>query len=232
MLVNYVGMGVAQAAMGRETDAINSFELAAAVEPNSTLLLAEMAKLQLKAALACQTNRSFQEGLLPPANEVALDNDDLLHKQTDRHLELVRSHPEYPDLRYRYGVLLRAEGRNDEAMEQFAKAVELNPSYVQAIIKLGITQQESGLVDQAIETLKRALEIEPQYVDLHYRLGLLYTDRREFEQALRHLEQASAAEPRNGGIRVALALSLQNMGLMDRAAVTWRSLQQAHHAKT
>ncbi|MCJ7544753.1 MAG: tetratricopeptide repeat protein [Phycisphaerae bacterium] len=225
LLVSYVGIGVCQAAMGRREDAISSFELAAAVEPNSTLLLAEMSKLQLKAVLAGELEKGFElapEGQPP---DIVLEPDDLLHRQVERHQECLQAHPDYADVRYRYGVLLRAEGRGAEAMEQFAKAVELNPSYVQALIKLGITQQELGMAEEAIETFKRALEIQPKYVDLHYRLGLLYTDRRELEQAMQHMEVAAAAAPEQGEIRTGLALALQNMGLMDRAATVWRSLQ-------
>ena len=208
------------------------FELAAAIEPNSTLLLAEMARLQLKAAVADSYLRNFEAGKDVPVAEIDLDNDDLLDTQTQRHAEQVEQHPQHADLRYRYGVLLRAQGRLGEAIEQFAKAVELNPTYVQAIIKLGVTQQELGQSQEAVETFTKVLEIKPQFVDLHYRLGLLYTDRKQFESAVRETEVAAAGSPDNEQIRAGLALSLQNMGLMDRAAATWRSLWKLHHAKT
>jgi len=231
VLANYVGMGVAQAAGGNQAQAVNSFELAGAVEPNSTLLLTEMARLQLKAAAADEFVRNFQKDELPPDEPIGLDRDDLLGRQTAVHAEQVRRHPRHADLRYRYGVLLRASGNLGEAMGQFAQAVEINPTYVQAVIKLGITQQELGLTDEAVETFKRALELRPEYVDLHYRLGLLFTDRRRFEEAVQHMEQAAAGAPDNEQIRASVALALQNMGLMDRAAATWRSLWKIHHAR-
>ena len=231
LLAGYVGIGVAQAAAGDRAEAINCFELAAAVEPNSTLLLTEVARLHLKAAAAEVHARNFATYSEPPVAEVDLDHDDLLAKQVQRHAEEVQAHPGYADLRYRYGVLLRSEGRLGESIEQFAKAVEINPTYVQAIIKLGITQQELGMVDEAIDTFKRALDIRPQFVDLHYRLGLLYTDRRQFEEAVRHMEIAAGGAADNEQIRAGLALSLQNMGLLDRATATWRSLWRIHHPK-
>ena len=231
VLTNYVGMGVAQAAAGNQVEALNSFDLAAAVEPNSTLLLAEMARLQLKAAVADEFTRSFQDDQSPAVDDIRLDHDDLLGKQTAVHAEQVRLHPRHADLRYRYGVLLRAEGRLGEAMEQYAEAVDINPTYVQAIIKLALTQQELGQGAEAVQTFQKALEVRPEYVDLHYRLGLLYTDRRQFEEAVRHMEEASDGAPDNEQIRASLALALQNMGLMDRAAATWRSLWKIHHAK-
>jgi tetratricopeptide (TPR) repeat protein len=228
LLANYIGMGVAHSACGRRQDAVNSFELAAAVEPNSTLLLSEMARLQLKAAVAQEFDKTFKPDTDVPVADVDFDNDDLIHKQIERHAQQVEIQGGHADLRYRYGVLLRSQGRLGEAMEQFAKAVEINPAYTQAIIKLGVTQQDLGLADQAIETFKRALEIKPQFVDLHYRLGLLYTDRRQFDQAVAEMEIAADGKQDNEQIRAGLALSLQNMGLMDRAAATWRSLWKIH----
>lgn len=227
-MLNYVGMGVAQLAAGSEAKAMNSFDLAAAVEPNSTLLITEMAKLQLKSAVAEQFVRSFDLAGDLPIAEIALDNDDLLHTQLSRHAEQAAAHPEHADVRYRYGVLLRSEGRLSEALEQFTAAVEINPTYVQAIIHKGLTEQELGKSDDVIETLKGVLDVQPHYVDLHYRLGLLYTDRREFAEAVKHMEAAAAGAKDNEQIRAGLALSLQNMGLMDRSAATWRSLWKMH----
>jgi len=228
-LTNYVGLGVAQAADGNTARAVNSFDLAAAIEPNSTLLLTEMARLQLKAAVADQFLKNFEVNPGTSMPEVHLDNDDLLQQQIQRHAEQVQRHPAHADVRYRYGVLLRAEGRLGEALEQFLKAVEINPTYVRAIVKLGITQQELGLTDEAMETFRRALELHPHYLDLHYRLGLLYTDRHRFEEAVQHMERAASGACHNQQLRATLALALQNMGLMDRAAATWRSLWEVHH---
>ena len=225
---NYVGMGVAQLAAGRQAEAMNSFDLAAAVEPNSTLLITEMAKLQLKSAVAEEFAQSFSVPADIPIAEVALDNDDLLHVQLTRHADEAAARPNHADVRYRYGVLLRSEGRLGEALEQFTAAVEINPCYTQAIIHKGITEQELGKTDEVIETFQSVLDVKPQYVDLHYRLGLLYTDRREFAEAVKHMEAAAEGASDNEQIRAGLALSLQNMGLMDRAAATWRSLQKMH----
>jgi superkiller protein 3 len=231
-LMNYVGLGVAQHAAGRKDDAMNSFELAATIEPNSGMLLGEMARLQLKAAVADEFLKSFESGQQTPVAEIDLDNDDLLHKQIDRHKEEVQRHPGHADVRYRYGVLLRSQGRLGEALEQFEWAVSINSTYIQAIVKLGITQQDLGHVDEAIETFKRILELEPEYIDVHYRLGMLYTGRRQFEQAIQHMEAASEGQGDNERFRAGLALALQNMGLMDRAAATWRSLWRIHNAQT
>jgi tetratricopeptide (TPR) repeat protein len=228
LLTCYVGLGAAQIGAGRRQEAISSFQLAAAVEPNSTLLLKEMARLQLKAAAAGEFEKAMELQQDLPAAEPDLDRDDLLQLQLARHAEEVGRQPEYADLRYRYGVLLRAEGRLGEALEQLEEAVRINPTYVAAIIRLGVTQQELGQIEQAIETFQRALDLKREYVDLHYRLAVLYTDRRQMTKAVEHMEQAAGLAPGNPQFRASLALALQNMGLMDRVAATWRSLAELH----
>jgi tetratricopeptide (TPR) repeat protein len=229
VLMNYIGMGVAQHAAGREGDAMNSFDLATAVEPNSTLLLGEMARLQLRAALADSYARSFGAILDDPPPEIDLDNEVLARRQLQRHEEQIRRTPNRADLRYRYGVLLRSEGNLDAAREEFQRALELSPAYATARVKLGITEQELGRIEQAVKTFSQSLQIDQGQMDLHYKLGLMFVDRGEFEAAVRHMEEAAPAEDA-GEVRAGVALSLQNMGLMDRAAATWRSLYHIHSA--
>lgn len=225
----YVGMGVAQAASGDRAEAMNSFALAGAIEPNSSLLLAEMAKLQLRSAVSEEFAKSFCSDN-DVAAESAAFNEELLAQQIDRHAEAVRTEPRHADVRYRYGVLLRAAGQIPQAMEQFLEAVRISPTFFKAWIKLGITQQEMGLVDDAIETFKKSMNVRQDCVDVHYRLGLLYTNRRNFGEAVRHMEVA-AGDDGDGRVRAGLALSLQNMGLMDRVAATWRSLWRIHRVQ-
>ncbi len=230
VLLCYVGMGVAQAAMGERSDAMNSFDLASAVEPNSTLLLAEMTKLQLKSAVADAFANSFATNEQASADGLSLGADELLRRQVARHADEARRRPDHPDVRYRYGVLLRAGGRIVDAVEQFRHAVRLSPAFAKAWVSLGVCQQEMGLVAEAVSSFTQAMDIRREQIELHYRLGLLYTHRETFEQSVRQMEAAA-----DGGtdeqIRAGLALSLQTMGLMDPVAATWRSLWRMHRAR-
>ena len=225
LLTAYVGLGVAQAAQRDEAGALSSFDLAAALEPNSSLLMREMARLQLRSALDCFAAGAAEPPCnLDPRSAASLEGHELLALQLERHAEHVRQEPHYADVRYRYGVLLRAEGLLREALEQFDAAIALNPAYTQAIIKKAITLKELDRDEEAVAAFRAALELKPQHVELHYRLALLYTDGRQFEEAVRQVEAASAdAGPQT---RARLALALQQIGLLDRAAATWRSLRR------
>jgi tetratricopeptide (TPR) repeat protein len=220
-----VGLGVAQGARGDDTAALGSFDLAAALEPNSSLLMREMARLQLKSALDCFAAGAAEPPCnLDPRRACSLEGHELLALQLERHAEHVRQEPHFADVRYRYGVLLRAEGLLSEALEQFEAAIALNPSYTQAIVKKAVTLQELGRPEQAVAAFKEALELKSEQLQLHYRLALLYTDGRQFEEAVRQVE--AAGEDTAPQTRARLALALQQLGLQDRAASMWRSLRR------
>ena len=221
LITAYVGLGVAQKYSGREEASADTLELAAALEPNTNLLFAEMARLQLKVALAQKAQKEF----LPEQDDKSSrEMDQLLDLQIERHRQGLRENPNHADLHYRYGLLLRGKGRNDEAIKCFRQALEINPSYIKAKIKLGISLRDRGDLDEGIEQLCQALEIKPEYADLHYKLALMYCDRIQFALAVEHFELALDENPDNTNIHANLALALQNMGLIDRARASWRAV--------
>jgi len=225
LVFDYAALGAAQLADGRRAEANNTFELAAAIEPNSTLLLAETTRLQLKAAETdAAAEDALQAGLCFYSTAVDEEADELLARQLARHAEQVRRRPDLAELRWRYGVLLRHAGKMRESGEQFAEAVRINPHYTKATVSLALAQYELGRKDEAAETFTRAVERDDQAVGLHYRLGLLYADGRALQEAFREMDAAFVGKGDAGQVRAGLSLCLQNMGLMDSAAATWRSL--------
>ncbi len=225
LLNAYVGLGVAQHESGLADSARRTFQMAAGVEPNSTLLFSEVAKLQLKMA----AGREAEQHLAPAtavtkASERGTPVDDLLDRQIERHRQVLRTRPNHADVHYRLGMLLRQRGELDAAIESFRHAVAINPNYVKAIVKLGLSLAERGDEAEAVETLQGALRDRVRDVELHYQLGLMFADRNKFALALEQYEAAIKEEPRNIDLHANLALALQNMGLLDRAALSWETL--------
>ena len=152
--------------------------------------------------------------------------EDVLEKQIERLERLVHERPNYADLHYRLGLLLRNRGRQDEAIAAFRQAVLINPVYQKALIKLGLALHEDGRHDEATAILTRAQRLDPESADLHYKLGLLFADQERFELAVEEFEAAVATEPANVDFHTNLALALQNMGLLDRASAGWETLSE------
>lgn len=241
LLVAYVGLGIAQHHAGRPTDAMATLDLAASIEPNSTLLFSEMARLQLKAAMQEECAAHLSVGTdADGENSASPSITDLIDRQIERHRENVNQHPNRADAHYRLGLLLRHQGRLEEAVAEFQEAVAINPVYLKALVKLGLALREMDQPDEAIRVLQRALEIQPEYIDLHYQLGCLFASRHRFELAVEHFDRCSQANMSSQEFRSNLALALEGMGLIDKATATWNNLVEtaieaeeaaAHRAK-
>lgn len=226
LLSAYVGIGVAQHASGRTAEALSSFEMARNIEPNSTLLFSEVARMHLKAAAGQQSER-FILGSNPAGESDTPEHlTDLLSQQIQRVRDAITQSPNHADLHYRLGLLLRNRGQLDDAIASFRQAATINPTYMKALIKLGLALSEADQTEEAIDVFKQATDVRPDYVDLHYQIGLLFVQRNQFEMAVEHFEQAVSGNPGNVAFQANLALSLQNMGLIDRAQATWQIVSE------
>jgi tetratricopeptide (TPR) repeat protein len=219
LITAFVGLGVAQHDSGRFHESLATFDLAASLEPSTTLLFSESARLHLK------TERQDQDATEPEDAAAACgDPNELLAAALQRHEQALRTAPNHADLHYRYGLLLRQVGRQAEAIQAFRNAIRINPVYCKALVKLAICLKEAGDTDEAVTTFQRALSVNDRFVDVHYQLGLLFAQRNRFNLALEEFEQAVADHNQNPSFRPNVALALQNIGMLDRAASTWRSI--------
>ncbi len=226
LLTAYVGLGIAQHELGQHDEALASLEMASNVEPNSTLLFSETARLHLKMGVQKQSDR-----YLSPQKIAQLDSlpaagaaEDLIDCQIDRLRAMLRERPNYADLHYRLGLLLKHRGNLDEAVECFEQATAINPNYSKALIQLGLSLQSLGRSDEASDILHQALAADPGSVELHYQLGLIFADRHQFALAVEQFEEAMRGDCHRIEFHANLALALQNMGLIDRANATWQTL--------
>jgi len=212
----YAGLAVAYRQAGRDREADEAVRQACQIEPGSARLYREVSRLLVRSALASALAGALEapEEAVGPALE-ALEPEDVLEAELREHEAAVARHPDFPDVRYRYGVLLGSVGRHEEALEEFRAAVALNPTYVKALVKLGLTAWRLGRLEEASRALARAVEVEPEYVDLHYRLGLVYADRGLWSLAVEHYRRALRGGMVEETVEASLALALENMGLLS-----------------
>ncbi len=100
----------------------------------------------------------------------------------------LRFAPEDPDLLYNLGVLLLGEGRAEEALRAWDRALEGDPSHRQALLGAAVLVQERGMTGggrrrQAVERLRRLAEEQEgdgggAGVDekVYFHLGMLTAD--------------------------------------------------------
>lgn len=84
---------------------------------------------------------------------------------------------------------LQSEGKLDQAIECYQKAIGMDKLSAAAHNGLAICYEKQGRLKQAEEEYLQALEINPKYAPSHYNLGLFYEKYGDIEQAIFHWTQ-------------------------------------------
>ena len=214
----YIGLATSQKLAGNLSDAVGTLSLAAAIQPNSSLLFAETAALR------------FQDGLrenLPFDNQYDNVQDDptsLTRAVIDAHRQQITHRPQNPDLHYRLGVLMMSIGRLSESIQSFQTVLEINPDYNRARSKLSICLFEINQKAEALEYLPGPDRLDKDTLELHYKTALLYCDKVKFASSLMNLERHLEKNFARPDAAVNISIVLQNLGLLDRVTTMWDNL--------
>jgi superkiller protein 3 len=209
----YIGLAVAYKLSKNDNEAVDTLSLAAAIEPNSSLLFAQTAALHLKNTLNYQFDSDLQ------------DNNNLVERVIAAHNDQLHLNPNNPDLYYRLGILMMHAKRVDNAIEAFNNALEINPTFYRARNKLAICLNESGDNNSALEVLAGPDCLDEDTLSLHYKTALLYCDKVKFACSLINLENLLVDNFADSNACPNISIVLQNLGLLDRASCMWESLE-------
>src|SRR5208337_3438794 len=154
---------------GDAEEAEASYRRAAAADPDTT-----MGRLDEINALLLDDAPRQAEALLRQA--IALDpSSDQLHKVL--------------------GDVLAVDGRFDEAIAAFDRALDLNPlqvgAHLAAVQVKKCTDADRPRLDRMLAVLDRAGIDDPHRVSLHFAVGKVLDDLAEYQPAMRHFDQAN-----------------------------------------
>ncbi|MBN2383994.1 tetratricopeptide repeat protein [bacterium] len=86
----------------------------------------------------------------------------VLQESLDQYAKAVKLCPGFPDIRTKYGVVLRDLGRFPEAVTEFQEVLRQKSAYIPARNHLGLTYLKMGLKDEARTEWERVLQINPR----------------------------------------------------------------------
>jgi len=113
------------------------------------------------------------------------------------------------------GVALSREGKYDDSVAAFNKAVALNPKCQDCFYNIGFAYAQKKDYAQAEENYKKALEVKPDYAEAYNGLANIYNAQRKFDlaaEASAKASQLSAAAP--GALQGGNADALYNEGVI------------------
>ena len=96
---------------------------------------------------------------------------------------------------YQRGRLQEAEGRYDEAVEDYKTVLELAPNHHRALFHLAYRNDLSGYESAAIDYYKQAIANSPAYVSALLNLAVLYEDQGQFEKASLCIDKVLECHP-------------------------------------
>jgi len=212
----YIGLAIAQKLAGNVYDALGTLSLAAAIQPNSSLLFAETAILQFKAGLS--ENQPFHD--FDDEDEIA----NLSQAVIAAHRQQITHRAQNPDLHYRLGVLMMGIGRIADAADSFQTALEINPAYTRARSKLAVCRFEMYKQPEVLDELLGQDYLDKDTLSLHYKTALLYCDKVKFASSLINLERHLENNFASPDATINISIVLQNLGLLDRVTAMWDNL--------
>jgi tetratricopeptide (TPR) repeat protein len=136
--------------------------------------------------------------------------------------------PDAPQARNMLGLELQSQGKLDEAVNQYRRALQVKPNYVEAHNNLGIALQLQGKPDEAISHYRRALQIDPGYVEAHYNMGITFRAQGRHDEAISCYRQALRLKPYHIETHSNLGSLLSAQSKFDEAIKHFR---QALHVK-
>jgi adenylate cyclase len=116
--------------------------------------------------------------------------------------------PRSPLAHYARGQVLRAQGRCEEAIPEYEKALASNRNWVEALANIGRCKFLIGSIAEAIATQEQAIRLSPRDPMIGawcHRIGQAHLLQSRIDEAIIWLEKARSATPRLPFVRAFLA---------------------------
>lgn len=114
------------------------------------------------------------------------------------------------------------EGRAQESIEAYERALTANPDRLEALINCGTLYYELENLEKAEEYFRRAVESDSQSSLAHSNLGSVLEELGHLEEARQHLRSAVRLEPGYSDARYTLALVCEKMNAFAEAREHWQ----------
>jgi len=98
--------------------------------------------------------------------------------------------PRYATAHQWYGEFLRMMGRQDEAIQESRRALELDPLSAIINVEAALPYYYRGEQDKAAAQLQRAIDLDPYFASAHGHLAMVYEQQGRFTEALQEAQAA------------------------------------------
>ena len=161
--------GTANARLGRQDDALESFKRAISINPKSA-----------------EANNNM--------GNILKERGDL-EKAIKAYTSALLLKPDYTEAFYNLGNAYKEMKNWTEAVTTYNQAISLNPNYAEAFYNRGIAQSNMGDLDAAIASYNNAIRSNPNFGAAFNNKGNAFLDKGEIEKAIENYEAAVGLSP-------------------------------------
>jgi len=124
------------------------------------------------------------------------------------------------------GTALQSEGRLDEALDHYHRAIAFAPEFPPAYNNLATTLRAKGQIPEAIAAYQQALRVHPDFPDAQYNLANALLQAGRPAEAIDHFRVALQTIPASVDVHNNLGIALMNQGQLDEATAEFRAAQE------
>jgi tetratricopeptide (TPR) repeat protein len=124
------------------------------------------------------------------------------------------------------GFALSAEGKTNEAMENYEKSLEINPDYPDALNNVGYALAGQKRFAEAIPHYEKALRFQPNQADVHDNLGNALSELGRTQEAMVEYEKALQLNPEHADAHNNIGIVLAQQGKLDEGIAHFHSAIQ------
>jgi protein O-GlcNAc transferase len=129
--------------------------------------------------------------------------------------------PDYAEVHFNLGVVLKVSGRPNLAVESYKKAIELLPNYFGAHNNLGNALKQIGRLEEAVISYKNAIAIKPDYAEAYNNLGITFMSLRRLEEAVNSYEKAISINSEYYEAHNNLAMAFKKLKRLDKVLINY-----------
>jgi superkiller protein 3 len=113
------------------------------------------------------------------------------------------------------GASLLQQGKMEEAIAEFRKAVTLDPKYTGAQLNLAYAYDRQGRIAEALAQYQTVIALEPENLFAQNNLGVLYDKQGRYDEAIAAFEQVLQIDPSNATALRNLENAKRNNGIVQ-----------------
>jgi predicted O-linked N-acetylglucosamine transferase (SPINDLY family) len=129
---------------------------------------------------------------------------------------------ESPSAHLSAGNAYKDEGRLEEAVASYQKALSINPDFSPAYVNLGNVLQVQGKSTEAVNCYRKALAANPDLPEAHFNLANVFRDQNKLDQAATHYEKTIALQPESPDAHFALGHVFRHQGRLRESLDCYR----------